>query len=103
MADSLKTRTSKSGSFLSPFDWVFIDDVKALPTPSYQVVFDYLRYWGMWFNWTLRNVFLFDELRGVPQQLCRMKEKLICHQDEVDLCHQVLQHSRRFTLLYCYS
>ena len=74
MADSLKTRTSKSGSFLSPFDWVFIDDVKALPTPSYHVVFDYFR---EWLNWTIRNEFLFDGLRGIPQKLRRMKGKLI--------------------------
>ena len=59
-------RTSIIGSILSPFKWVFIDD-KAIPVPSYQVAFDYFRYWGMWFNWTTRNGFLFDGLRGVTQ------------------------------------
>ena len=37
-------------NILSPYKWVFIDEDKAMPTPSYEVVFDYLRYWGMWFN-----------------------------------------------------
>ena len=64
-------------NILSPFNWVFIDDDKGMPAPSYKVVFDYLRYWGMWFNWTTRNGFLFDGLHGIIQQLRRMKGKLI--------------------------
>ena len=51
-------------NILSPFKWVFIIDDKGIPAPSYKVVFDYLRYWGMWFNWTMRNGFLFDGLHG---------------------------------------
>ena len=49
----------------SPYKWVSIDEDKVTPIPSYKVVFDYLRYWGMWFNWTARNGFLFDGLDGV--------------------------------------
>ena len=49
---------SITGNILSPYKWVFD---KAMPTPSYKVVFYYLRYWGMWFKWTMRNGFLFDE------------------------------------------
>ena len=67
---------SVTRSFLSPFKWVFVDGGKALPMSSYQVVFDCLRYWGMWFIWTMRNRFLFDGLRGLPQQPHRMKGKL---------------------------
>ena len=55
---------SITGNILSPFNWVFIDDDKGMPAPSYKVVFDYLRYWGLWFNWTMRNGFLFDGLHG---------------------------------------
>ena len=65
----------KRRHILSPSTWVFMED-KAMPTPSYKVVFDYLRYWGMWFNWTMRNGFLFDGLHGVTQQLRRMKGSL---------------------------
>ena len=54
-----------------------MDEDKVMPTPSYKVVFYYLRYWGMWFNWTMRNEFLFDALHGIAQQIRRMKEKLI--------------------------
>ena len=53
---------SITGNILSPFNWVFIDDDKGMPALSYKVVFDYLRYWGMWFNWTMRNGFLFHGL-----------------------------------------
>ena len=100
-------------SILSPFKWVFIDDNKAIPMPLYQVVFDYLKYWGIWFNWTMRNRFLFDGLHGVTQQLRRMKGKLIWQflqlccvgtlsKDEVELCHLILQHLRGFPLPYHY-
>ena len=43
------------GNILSPYKWGFMDEDKAMPTtPSFKVVFDYLRYWGMWFNWTMK-------------------------------------------------
>ena len=45
---------SITGNIWSPYKWVFMED-KAMPTPSYKGVFYYLRYWGMWFNWTMRN------------------------------------------------
>ena len=60
---------------MSSFNWIFINEEKGMPPPSYTVMFDYLRYWGMWFNWTMRNGFLFDGLHGVTQQLRRMKWK----------------------------
>ena len=34
-------------NILSPFNWVFINDDKGMHAPSYKVMFDYLRYWGM--------------------------------------------------------
>ena len=63
--------------FVSPFKWVFIDGVRCLPTLSYQVAFDYLRYSRMWYNWSLGSGFMFDGLCGVPQQSLRSKGKLI--------------------------
>ena len=104
---------SITGNILSPYKWVFMDEDKVMPTPSYKVVFYYLRYWGMWFNWTMRNEFLFDGLHGITQQIRRMKGKLIWQfsqlccmgilsQEEIDLCHLVLQHLRGFPLHYHY-
>ena len=104
---------SITGNILSPYKWVFMDEDKVMPTPSYKVVFYYLRYWGMWFNWTMRNEFLFDGLHGIAQQIRRMKGKLIWQfsqlccmgilsQEEIDLCHLVLQHLRGFPLHYHY-
>ena len=105
---------SITGNILSSFNWVFIDDDKGMPAPSYKVVFDYLRYWGLWFNWTMRNGFLFDGLHGVTQQLRRMKGKLMWQfsqlcglgtlsREEIEVCHLVLQHLRGFPLHYHYS
>ena len=98
---------SITGNILSPYKWVFMEEDKTMPTPS----FCHLRYWGMWCNWTMRNGFLFDGLHGVTQ-LRRMKGKLIWQfshlcccmgtlsQEEMGLCHLVLQHFDRvsFTL-----
>ena len=45
-------------SVLSHFRWVFIEDVRALLTPSYKVMFDYVRYLGILYNWNIKNDFL---------------------------------------------
>ena len=100
-------------NILSLYNWVFIHDDKGMPAPSYKVMVDYLRYWGMWFNWTMRNGFLFDGFHGVTQQLHKMKGKLMWQflqlccmgtlsQHEVDLFHLVLQQLRGFSLPYRY-
>ena len=95
-------------SILPPFKLVFIDDDKVIPTPSYRIIFDYLGYWGMWFNWTMRNRFLLDGLLGVTQ-LYRDESEVdlatfasTLSQDEVELCHLVLPHLSGLALLYRY-
>ena len=104
---------SLTGNVLSPFQWVFIEGDRVLPSPAYQVVFDYLRYLGMWYIWNLRNGFLFDGLSGVSQQICRIRGKLIWQfsqlccmgtlsPDELHLCRFVLQHLRRLPLPHRY-
>jgi hypothetical protein len=100
---------SLTGNILSPFQWIFIEADRVLPTPTYKVVLDYLRYLGMWYSWSLRNGFLFAGLSGVSQHICRIKGQLfwqfsqLCcmgtlSPDELDLCHLVIQHLRRLTL-----
>ena len=100
---------SLTGNILSPFQWVFIEADRVLPTPTYKVVLDYLRYLGMWYSWSFRNGFLFAGLSGVSQHICRIKGQLfwqfsqLCcmgtlSPDELDLCHLVIQHLRRLTL-----
>ena len=95
---------------LSLFNWVFINDGKGMPAPSYKVVFDYLRYWGMWFTWTMRNGFLFDELNGVTQQFREVDVAIFATMLSGDVVPRgdkgmslVLQHLRGFPLHYHYS
>ena len=97
-------------NILSPFNWAFINDDKGMPAPSYKVVFDYLRYWGMWFNWTMRNGFLFDELNGVTQQFREVDVAIFATMLYGDVVPRgdkgmslVLQHLRGFPLHYHYS
>ena len=104
---------SLTGNVLSPFQWVFIEGDRVLPSPEYKFVFDYLRYLGMWYIWNLRNGFLFDGLSGVSQQICRIRGKLIWQfsqlccmgtlsPNELHLCRFVLQHLRRLSLPHRY-
>ena len=46
---------SLTRNVLSPFQWIFIEGDRVLPSPTYQVVFDYLRYLGMWSIWNLKK------------------------------------------------
>jgi hypothetical protein len=68
---------SLTRNILSLVQWIFIEGDRVLPNPAYKVVFDYLRYLGMWYIWTLRNGFLFDGFSGVSQHICRIRGKLI--------------------------
>jgi hypothetical protein len=58
------------------FEWIFIEADRVLPTPTYKVVLDYLKYLGMWYSWSLRNGFLFAGVSGVSQHICRIKGQL---------------------------
>ena len=49
---------------------------KALPSPSYKIMFNHLRNWGRLFNWNMRNRVLFDDVYGVPQHVDRLKGKI---------------------------
>jgi hypothetical protein len=48
-----------------------------LATPTYKVVFNYLRYLGMCYSSSVRNDCLFDRFSGVSQYICMIKRKLI--------------------------
>ena len=85
------------------FHW----DIRALPTPSYKVVFDYLKYWGgcgIIEAWEIGSHLL--NFMGVPPQLCRLNGQLILAifrnyvcvgtlpPNELDWWYLVLQHLR---------
>ena len=68
-------QASLTRSVLLSLQWVFIEGYRALPITLYKVMFDYLRYFGMPYNWSLRNGFLFDGLSRVSQQIYKIKGK----------------------------
>ena len=78
-----------------------------LPSPSYKVGFKYVKYWGLCYNWSVWNGFLFDDLHRVPQHVHWFKRKLIwlfsqpsskgiLSLEELTLCHIVQHHVRDF-------
>ena len=57
----------------SPFKWVFAQVELGGLLPSFQMILDYLRYYGLWFIWHMRNAFIFDEQSGVHRYVLRSK------------------------------
>ena len=43
----MRFRALLIGIFLPPFRWVFVLGAKTCPSPSYEVLFTYLKYWGL--------------------------------------------------------
>ena len=51
---------SLTGVSLPSFNWVFAHMENNEPMLHFQIIFEFLRYWGLWFNWNMRNAFTFD-------------------------------------------
>ena len=50
---------------LTPTQWVFAQFTQVDPKSEMEIVFLFLRYWGLRHNWNMRNAFLFDGRHGV--------------------------------------
>ena len=55
------------------FSWVFAHMENNEPMPDFQIIFEFLRYWGLWFNWNMRNVFTFDSQVGARNHVVKLK------------------------------
>ena len=53
------------GVRLYSFNWVFTHIKNKEPMPHFQIVFEFLRYWGLWFNRNVWNTFTFYSQVGV--------------------------------------
>ena len=56
---------------LSSYNGVFAQGENEL-TPHFQIIFKFLRYWELWFNWNMQNAFTFDSHFGV-RIYCKVK------------------------------
>ena len=65
----------------SPFKWVFAQGELGGLSHSFQIILDYLRYYGLWFIWHMRNAFIFDEQRGVQCYVLRLKIAIFVVED----------------------
>ena len=52
---------------LSFFSWVFAHMENNELMLHFQIIFEFLRYWGLWFNWNMRNAFVFYSQVGVKK------------------------------------
>ena len=74
---------SLTGVSLSSFNWVFAHMENNEPMLHFQIIFDFLRYWGLWFNWNMRNAFTFDSQVGVRKYVLKLKGLLFVAIDNV--------------------
>ena len=59
-----------SQCYLMPRLWVFAVFTSLVdPTSEIEIVFLFLRYWGLHHNWDMRNAFVFDGKHGVKAYL----------------------------------
>ena len=90
---------------LSSFSWVFAHMENNEPMPHSQIIFEFLRYWGLWFNWNMRNAFIFDSQVGVRKYVLKLKGLLLwqltvleksrnLNQEERELCKVTYHHIR---------
>ena len=100
---------SLKGVIHSPFKWVFAQVELGGLSPSSQIILDYLRYYGLWFTWHMRNAFIFDEQRGVHRYVLRLKGFLLWqfsllemssmfNHEERQVCKLVGHHIRHLVL-----
>ena len=49
--------------------------------PHFQIIFEFLMYCGLWFNWNMRNAFTFDLQVGVRKYVVKLKGLLLWQYD----------------------
>ena len=65
------------GVRLSSFNWVFAHNENSERMPHFQIIFELLRYSGLWFNWNMWNAFTFDSQVGVRKYVVNLKVLLL--------------------------
>ena len=96
---------SLTGVSLSSFNWVFAHMENNEPMLHFQIIFEFLRYWGLWFNWNMRNAFTFDSQVGVSKYVLKLKGLLLwqltvleksrnLNHEERELCKVTYHHIR---------
>ena len=63
---------------ISSLSWIFAHMENNEPMPHFQMIFEFLRYWGLWFNWNMRNAFTFNSQVGVRKYVVKLNVLLLC-------------------------
>ena len=63
--------------YLTPRQWVFAQFTQVDPNSEIEIIFLFLRYWGLCHNWNMRNAFVFDGIHGVKAYVRKLKGILI--------------------------
>ena len=61
-----------SQCYLTPRQWVFAQFTHD-PKSEMEIIFLFIRYWGLCYNWDMRNAFVFDGMHGVKAYLQKLK------------------------------
>ena len=85
-----------SRCYLTPSQWVFAQFTQVDPKSEMEIVFLFLRYWGLRHNWNMRNAFVFDGRHGVKAYLRKLKGVLMWQ-------FALLEHVEILSALECSS
>ena len=100
-----KVWISLTGISRRPFHWVFTRVNSISSSLELQIVWDFLRYWGLWHIWRMRNAFIFEGQSGVERHVRKLKGFLLwqfymlessglLREEEVHMCQLVCFHVR---------
>ena len=62
---------------LRPQQWVFAQYVQNGSNDEIEILFRFLRYWGLQHNWNMYNAFMFDNRHGVKAYIKKLKDILV--------------------------
>ena len=66
-----------SGVSRSSFSWVYAHMENNELMSHSQIIFEFLQYWGLWFNLNMRNAVTFDSRVGVRKYVVKLKGLLL--------------------------
>ena len=66
-----------SWCYLTPRQWAFVKFTQVDPKSEMEIVFLFLKYWGLCHNWDMRNAFVFDDRHVLKAYLRKLKGVLM--------------------------
>ena len=74
----IRCLASLAHCYLRPQQWVVSQYVQNGPNDEMEILFHFLRYWGLQHNWNMCNAFMFDSRHGVKAYMKKLMKREGC-------------------------